>query len=71
MRAFILILFLASGVLSASWISSGTVWYDTDGKKIDAHGGGVIKRGDTFYWVGHSAENGQLPDVHIFRVGDD
>jgi hypothetical protein len=33
------------------------VWYDTDGNKIDAHGGGVVQRGDTFYWVGQSASS--------------
>lgn len=48
----------ATGVLGAtSWIAPGAVWYDTDGKKIDAHGGGIVQRGDTFYWVGHSAGN--------------
>jgi hypothetical protein len=47
-------------VLGASWITSNTVWYDTDGKAIDAHGGGIVQRGDTFYWVGQSAQNGML-----------
>ncbi|KAI1379705.1 carbohydrate-binding module family 35 protein [Hypoxylon crocopeplum] len=51
------------GVLGASWIAPGAVWYDTNGNKIDAHGGGVVKRGDTFYWVGHAASN-QTPMLY-------
>ncbi|OTA91356.1 glycoside hydrolase family 43 protein [Hypoxylon sp. CO27-5] len=47
----------ASRVLGASWIAPGAVWTDSDGNKIDAHGGGVVKRGDTFYWVGHAASS--------------
>ncbi|KAI1283306.1 glycosyl hydrolase [Xylaria sp. FL0933] len=43
--------------LGASWIAPGAVWYDTDGKKINAHGGGIVQRESTFYWVGQSAEN--------------
>lgn len=49
--------YAATSVLGASWIAPGAVWYDTDGNKIDAHGGGVVKRGDTFYWVGHAASS--------------
>ncbi|KAI1473830.1 carbohydrate-binding module family 35 protein [Daldinia eschscholtzii] len=55
--------YAATSVLGASWIAPGAVWYDTDGNKIDAHGGGVVKRGDTFYWVGHAASN-QTPNLY-------
>lgn len=51
------VLTAASAVFAASWIESNTVWYDTDGQKIQAHGGGIVQRGDTFYWVGHSSNN--------------
>ncbi|KAI1291046.1 glycosyl hydrolase [Xylaria venustula] len=44
-------------VLGVSWIAPGAVWYDTNGKKIDAHGGGIVQLGSTFYWIGQSAEN--------------
>ncbi|KAI1496348.1 Arabinanase/levansucrase/invertase [Biscogniauxia marginata] len=54
---------LVPSVLGASWIAPGAVWYDTDGNKIDAHGGGVVKRGDTFYWVGQAASN-QTPNMY-------
>ena len=33
-------------------IRSGEIWPDTDGKHINAHGGGVLKVGDTYYWFG-------------------
>ncbi|KAI0838275.1 carbohydrate-binding module family 35 protein [Hypoxylon sp. FL0890] len=59
----LLLAWAASGVLGASWIAPGAVWTDTDGNKIDAHGGGVVKRGDTFYWVGHAASN-QTPMLY-------
>lgn len=55
---FLLTLCAAAGALGAtSWIAPGAVWYDTDGQKIDAHGGGIVQRGDTFYWVGQSASS--------------
>lgn len=34
----------------------GQVWYDTDGKRIHAHGGSVIVVGDTYYWYGENKE---------------
>ena len=46
-----------TSALGAQWISPGAVWYDTDGNKIDAHGGNVVKRGDTFYWIGQAASS--------------
>ena len=51
------VLGLSWEAFAASWIAPGAVWYDTDGKKIDAHGGGIVKRGDTFYWVGQAASS--------------
>lgn len=52
------ILSFSMQVQAASWIVPGAVWKDTTGATIDAHGGNVVKRGDTFYWVGQSASNG-------------
>ncbi|XDG07677.1 hypothetical protein ABKA04_007292 [Annulohypoxylon sp. FPYF3050] len=57
------LLWAASSVLGASWVAPGAVWTDTDGNKIDAHGGGVVKRGDTFYWVGQAASN-ETPQMY-------
>ena len=30
----------------------GEVWLDTNGKPIQAHGGGILVRGNTYYWYG-------------------
>jgi hypothetical protein len=50
----------ASGVFSTTWIVPGAVWTDTKGKTIDAHGGNIVQRGDTFYWVGQSASQSMV-----------
>ncbi|WDE95286.1 glycoside hydrolase family 43 protein [Lentisphaera profundi] len=34
----------------------GKVWNDVDGKPIQAHGGGVIKIEDTYYWYGENKD---------------
>jgi len=54
-------LLLAAGAASfanaASWIVPGAEWKSTSNTKIDAHGGMVLKRGDTFYWIGQAASH--------------
>lgn len=37
-------------------IKPGQVWFDTDGKRIQAHGGSILTVGDTFYWYGENKE---------------
>lgn len=37
-------------------IRPGTVWLDTDGKRIEAHGGSLFFENDTFYWYGENKE---------------
>ncbi len=37
-------------------IRPGKVWLDTNGKRIQAHGGSIITVGDTFYWYGENKE---------------
>jgi len=46
------ILWLSAGAWAASEFRSGEVWLDAGGKPIQAHGGGVLLRGDTYYWYG-------------------
>ena len=43
----------------------GTVWYDTDGYPIQAHGGGIFYEQGTFYWFG---ENKDGPTIDNHRV---
>jgi hypothetical protein len=40
-------------------INPGDVWLDNRGQHIQAHGGGVIQLGDTFYWFGEDRTRGQ------------
>ena len=35
-------------------IKSGEVWPDTDGKHINAHGGGILYYNGTYYWFGEA-----------------
>ncbi len=38
-------------------IRSGELWLDDSGRHINAHGGGIMKYGDTYYWFGeHKAD---------------
>ena len=37
-------------------IKPGQPWYDTEGKRIQAHGGSMLFRDDTFYWYGENKE---------------
>lgn len=39
-------------------INPGTVWTDTTGNVIQAHGEGIIKVGSTYYWLGEDKTNG-------------
>jgi hypothetical protein len=41
-----------AGVITASTINNAGSWNDTTGKHIQAHGGGLIKVCDTWYWFG-------------------
>ena len=45
----------------------GQVWLDTEGKRIQAHGGSVIYIDDTYYWYGENKEkfNGQFTVLHL------
>lgn len=48
-------------------IRSGTVWRDTDGEIIQAHGGGVLYHDGIYYWFGENkgADNNRLITVNI------
>jgi hypothetical protein len=39
-------------------IRPGELWRDTDGKPIQAHGGGVLQRSNVFYWYGEDRTPG-------------
>lgn len=50
-RAFFIFL-LAPFCLAASVIHPGEPWPDNRGQHIQAHGGGILKLGGTYYWFG-------------------
>jgi hypothetical protein len=37
----------------------GAIWPDRDGKHINAHGGGILYHGDTYYWFGEFKTEGK------------
>lgn len=37
-------------------IRPGQIWLDTDGNRIQAHGGSVMAAGSTYYWYGENKE---------------
>jgi hypothetical protein len=39
-------------------IEPGAVWPDDRGKHIQAHGGGILKQGDTYFWFGEDRSQG-------------
>ncbi|HWX19915.1 MAG TPA: family 43 glycosylhydrolase [Candidatus Binatia bacterium] len=39
-------------------INPGAVWPDNRGQHIQAHGGGILKLGDTYYWFGEDRTQG-------------
>ena len=39
-------------------IKPGEVWPDDRGQHVQAHGGGIIKLGDTYYWFGEDRSQG-------------
>ncbi|WP_141503110.1 immunoglobulin-like domain-containing protein [Paenibacillus luteus] len=49
----------------AAFIENGAFWYADNGDKIQAHGGGMIKVGDTFYWFGEDKSTDQ---AHFYNI---
>lgn len=42
-------------------IVPGALWYDQRERHIQAHGGGIIKQGDTWYWFGEDRSKDNAP----------
>ena len=45
-------LFAASATALGGLVVPGATWTDTSGNVIQAHGGGILKVGSTYYWHG-------------------
>jgi hypothetical protein len=52
------VLFAGPASAAAVTITPGTVWTDTTGSVIQAHGEGITKVGNTYYWLGEDKTNG-------------
>lgn len=64
---FLLILWLVTLFTNVSAqkqtvIRPGEIWPDTNGNHIQAHGGGITKVKDTYYWYGEARAKSQDPD---------
>src|SRR5258708_33293514 len=42
-------------------IKPGELWPDDRGQHVQAHGGGIIKLGDTYYWFGEDRSKDNNP----------
>jgi hypothetical protein len=49
----------------------GKSWYDTEGNKIQAHGGGIMKVDETYYWYGEhkGGETTYWPKARVDVIG--
>jgi hypothetical protein len=56
----------------ADWpLINGVQWADTEGKPIQAHGGGMLKVGDDYYWFGENRNpDGTFYAVSAYRSRD-
>ncbi|UOQ65735.1 glycoside hydrolase family 43 protein [Hymenobacter volaticus] len=48
----------------------GELWYDTEGNLINAHGGGVLLVGNTYYWYGEKRAQHQEEGVNVYSSKD-
>jgi hypothetical protein len=54
----LLALFTTAFAQKQTVIKPGEIWADTDGNHIQAHGGGIIRIGKTYYWYGEERRQG-------------
>lgn len=46
----------------------GEIWVDTDSVHINAHGGGILVLGDTYYWFGEHKTEGEAGNTALVGV---
>jgi hypothetical protein len=50
---------------------NGIQWADMNGKPIQAHGGGMIKAGNYYYWFGENRDDtGHFQGISCYRSSD-
>ncbi|MDU0888653.1 MAG: glycoside hydrolase family 43 protein [Haemophilus parainfluenzae] len=55
----LLLSFVSFSACSNSIFTPGKLWYDNNGEVINAHGGGVLKFKDKYYWFGEVRTDGR------------
>lgn len=58
LSSMMLYVFVATAFAGPQTIEPGAVWPDDKGNHVQAHGGGIIKIGDTYYWFGEYRAQG-------------
>ena len=56
----LLVAALAVGCGAPKELPNGGIWPDDSGVHVNAHGGGILKQGDTYYWYGQFIIEGEL-----------
>lgn len=60
--------FIRQGMVYTSF-KPGQIWADTDGKHINAHGGGILYHQGTYYWFGEHKTEGRGGNRAMVGVG--
>jgi beta-xylosidase len=61
--AWCYLLSFMSAVAAPQTIRPEAIWPDDRGKRVQAHGGGIIKVGDTYYWFGEDRSKENDPNL--------
>ena len=73
-KTLIVMLCLASMAFAkkGDWVTikNGDLWYDTEGKVVQAHGAGFLQVGDTWYMIGEDRSRSWNPDVNMYSSKD-
>ena len=48
----------------------GELWQDNEGNHINAHGGGIVYHGDTYYWYGEKRGGTESQGVNVYSSKD-
>jgi len=62
----------SGGIGGAATFRNGVFWNDTSGNRVEAHGGGFLKVGDTWFWFGEdkSQNSGNFYAVNCYSSRD-
>lgn len=75
LSVIILLCLALSAVSQNNSINPGTIWNDNNGVHINAHGGGILQKGDVYYWYGEHKVEGDAGNraqvgVHCYSSKD-